>query len=100
MGYYFSPDGRFDGKGGVSINRFRFLRISAGLRQADVARALGISQVSVWQWEHGGKPRVDKLASIAKLYGCTIEDLIGGERSVPSDTATSRQAIWPERENT
>ena len=58
------------------MNRLRALRISAGLKQKDVADRLGISQVSVWQWESGVTlPRADKLPAIAELYGCTIDEL-------------------------
>lgn len=60
------------------MNRLRALRISAGLKQKDVADRLGISQVSVWQWESGvSLPRADKLPAIAELYGCTIDELYG-----------------------
>ena len=56
---------------------FRTLRISAGLTQKEVADYLGISQVSVWQWENNeNMPRADKLPAIAKLFGCDIADLI------------------------
>ena len=63
-------------------NRFRGLRISAGLTQKEVADYLGISQVSVWQWENNeNMPRADKLPAIAKLFGCTVNDLIGAEEA-------------------
>ena len=62
------------------MNRFKAYRISAGLTQKDVADALGISQVSVWQWENDDSmPRADKLPAIAELYGCTVDDLIRKE---------------------
>ena len=58
------------------MNQFFRLRISAGLKQKEVAQKLGISQVSVWQWEHGvSLPTADKLPAIAAVYGCTINDL-------------------------
>lgn len=62
----------------MAQNRFRMYRIRAGLTQQDVADVIGVSQVSVWQWENGDNlPRADKLIAISKLYRCTIEDLVG-----------------------
>ena len=43
---------------------------------------LGISQVSVWQWENGENlPRADKLAAISELYGCKIDELFREEET-------------------
>lgn len=56
--------------------KLKGLRRSCGLTQKDVADAIGVSQVTVCQWENGDNmPRADKLAAIAKLYGCTIDEL-------------------------
>ena len=69
-------------KGGDTIaeSKFEVYRKRVGLRQCEVAEILGISQVSVWQWENGkALPRADKLPALAELYGCTIDDLIGKE---------------------
>ena len=45
--------------------------------QREVAAILGIEQSSVSKWERGlSKPRADKLPAIAKLYGCSIEELL------------------------
>lgn len=63
-------------------NRFKELRIKSGLSQKDVADALSISQVSVWQWENGDSlPRADKLKQISRLYHCTVDDLIGEDEN-------------------
>ena len=63
-----------------TTNKFKAMRISKGLTQKDVAEALGISQVSVWQWESGDNfPRADKLPAIARLFECTVDDLIKEE---------------------
>lgn len=60
------------------MNRFKSYRIRAGLTQQDVAVALGISQVSVWQWENGETlPRADRLIELSELYHCTIDELLG-----------------------
>jgi transcriptional regulator with XRE-family HTH domain len=36
----------------------------------------------VCQWENGDAlPKADKLVAIAKLYGCTVEELLKEEES-------------------
>lgn len=53
------------------------LRERAHLSQADVAAAFGIRQSTVAMWETGANvPRADKLPALAKLYGCTVDELL------------------------
>lgn len=53
------------------------LRVTAGLTQLEVAKALGVSQGAVSLWESGdGNPKIDKIPIIAKLYGVTEQDII------------------------
>lgn len=52
-------------------------RKKAGLSQEQVAEALGIKAASVCQWETGKTlPNAQKLPQIAKLYGCTVDELL------------------------
>lgn len=52
-------------------------RKSAGITQEQAATALNVTQGAVYQWETGkSKPAVDKLPALAKLYGCTVDDLL------------------------
>jgi len=45
--------------------------------QCEAAKALGVRPSAVSKWERGvAKPRIEKLPAIAKLYGCTVEDLL------------------------
>ena len=45
--------------------------------QREVAKILGVKESAVSKWERGlSKPRANKLPIIAKLYGCTIEELL------------------------
>ena len=54
--------------------------------QREVARQLGVSESAVNKWERGlAKPRADRLPQIAKLYGCTIEELLVDEVSENAD---------------
>lgn len=56
---------------------FKRSRLLAGKTVDDVKNALNVSRVTVWLWETGkNKPQADKLLSLAKLYGCTVDDLL------------------------
>ena len=64
---------------------FKDRRLTTKLTQEDVARHLSIRRTTVSMWETGeAMPRADMLPKIAKLYGCTIDDLY-------SDIATAAQ---------
>jgi len=55
------------------------LRKKALMSQADVAEELGVERSTVTKWETGAAyPRAGMLMKLAKLYDCTIEELIGG----------------------
>ena len=55
-------------------------RQKAGPTQAQVAKALGVDQSAVCWWETGKNfPRAVMLARMAKLYGCTVDDLLRKE---------------------
>lgn len=48
--------------------------------QREVAKAVGVQESTVNKWERGlTKPRADKLPLLAKLYGCTIEELLADD---------------------
>jgi transcriptional regulator with XRE-family HTH domain len=65
-------------KGGGAM--FRKLRKRAGLKQVGVAKHLDVSQSTVSQWEtRETHPRADLLPKIAKLYNCTVDDLLTSE---------------------
>lgn len=52
------------------------LRIRANLLQEEVAAALNINRSTVAKWETGvSSPRADKLPALARLYGCSIDEL-------------------------
>ena len=52
-------------------------RKKAGLTQDEAAKALNITGAAICQWEKGKNlPDARKLPQIAKLYGCTVDDLL------------------------
>ncbi len=62
------------------MNKIKEFREKANLSQAEVAEKLGIKQNAVSMWETGENfPRADKLPELAKIFGCTIDDLFADE---------------------
>lgn len=51
--------------------------MSAGLTQDNLAERLGVVRTTVAMWETGKSiPRADLLPDLAKILGCSIEDLL------------------------
>jgi transcriptional regulator with XRE-family HTH domain len=60
----------------MTVMKERRLRGAIPTQRA-VAEILGVKESAVSKWELGmAKPRADKLPILAKLYGCTIEELL------------------------
>lgn len=52
------------------------LRLKAGLTQEQVAKLVDVDQAAVSYWESGKyKPLRKYQRKLAKLYGCTVEEL-------------------------
>lgn len=59
---------------------FRSARLKAGLSVAEVMKKLGVSDAAVYMWETGATtPTGKRLPEIAKLYGCTVDELLKEE---------------------
>ena len=59
-------------------NKLFELRKQAGLSQEDLADKLNVSRQAVSKWECGESlPDTDNLISISKLYGVSLDELIG-----------------------
>lgn len=64
---------------------FYSARKKAGLSQADAGAMLGVAPAAVCQWETGKTlPRSRLLPKIAKIYGCTVDDLLSDEEESPT----------------
>ncbi|MBR2697535.1 MAG: helix-turn-helix transcriptional regulator [Clostridia bacterium] len=51
-------------------------REAAGLSQPQLAAALGLTRMAVSAWETGtALPQADKLPAIARVLGCSIDEL-------------------------
>lgn len=65
------------------MNRFKAARLSAHLSQKEAALSLGIKPPSMSSWESGTtKPTLENLAAMAKLYGVSVDYLIGKEPEI------------------
>ena len=59
---------------------FRKARQAAGMTVAQVMKALSVSDAAVYQWETGvTMPTGKRLIEIAKLYRCTVDELLKEE---------------------
>ncbi len=57
----------------MNIRKFR---MSAGLTQDVLAFKLGVKRQTISMWETGeSAPKTEMLPEIAKIFGCTIDDL-------------------------
>jgi len=58
--------------------RLADLRRAAGLTQVEFAKLVGETQQNMTFWEHSDKPpRSDVLPKMAKVLGCSVEQLLG-----------------------
>ena len=72
------------------------LRRKAGITQSDAAEALDVSRQTISKWETGiAAPGRDKLLTISKLYGVSLDDLL--ENPAPPATEQERTKKRPTR---
>jgi len=47
----------------------------------DIAEQLGISRITLWQYENDKrKPSFETLVKLAKIYGCKVDDFAEAEQ--------------------
>lgn len=55
-------------------------RLRSGLRFIDVGNKLNVTVTAVYNWEHGKNKIARKYhKKLAKLYGCTVDELLSAE---------------------
>ena len=60
------------------------LRTEKNMSQGDLADALGVSRQSVSKWENGNAiPDLEKLVKMSKLFGVTLDALVGESEPTP-----------------
>ena len=61
---------------------FLSARTRIGYSQAEVAKAMGVSDAAVSMWETGKtRPRASLLVKLADLYCCSLDELLTGNPS-------------------
>ena len=71
-------------------HRFKEARIRAGMTATAAAKALGVSQTTVSNWDLGRKqPSLELLCKAADLYGVTTDYLLGREGVAESAAANT-----------
>lgn len=64
-------------------SKIRELRLSLGMTQAELGKAVGVSMQAVSKWERGGIPDIYVLLSLADYFQVTMDELLG--RSVSTN---------------
>lgn len=60
--------------------RLKAARVAAGMSQADLARAVGVTRQTIGLIESGGyNPTLNLCVAICKSLGCTLNDLFWEE---------------------
>ena len=61
--------------------RIKEFRESSKMTQIDLAKKIGVKRSTVAMWEAGRiYPRVEVLIKLSDLFGCTIDELVKGEK--------------------
>lgn len=62
------------------MNRIKELREDLGIYQQQLANMLDVKQVTVSSWEVGNSfPTVPTLLRLSKIFGCSIDYIVGNE---------------------
>jgi transcriptional regulator with XRE-family HTH domain len=57
--------------------KLKEIREKKKIKAKDVVKELGISRITLWQWENGKRsPSIESVAKLAKLYKCSINDIV------------------------
>ena len=61
---------------------FREQRLKAGKSVREVSLEVGVTHQSIYGFENGRyKPSINILQKLAQFYGCTMEELLEGEKT-------------------
>ena len=74
--------------------RLRQLRIQSNIKQKEIADNLGVSTVTIRQYEQGTRePNIEKILKLALLFNVSLDDLLCLEdfRSSPSTSSAEYQ---------
>ena len=58
------------------MSQIAIKRKEKGITQIELANLIGVTQANISAWENGiAFPTSDKLPKLAKIFGCTIDEL-------------------------
>jgi transcriptional regulator with XRE-family HTH domain len=64
------------------------------MTQVMLAKSVGVSTTSIWQWKHGGAiPRSDLFEKLAHTLGVSIESLLTGSLNNPPEVNFSLSTL-------
>ena len=76
------------------MNRIGELRAEAGLKQSELAELLNYKQNTVSSWERGNsEPDFESLRKMAKIFGVSVDYILGGEERVPVALESDEQYL-------
>ena len=59
-------------------NNLKVLRTENKLSQASLAKAVGVTQQCISEWEKGNmEPTLSNLWALSEIFGVTIDELVG-----------------------
>ena len=74
------------------MNTIKQYREAAGLKQAEMAEAIGISTMTLSRYESGTRePRATELLKMSELFGCTVDELLGKNPTQPLPDVSPEQ---------
>lgn len=79
------------------MNKVYELRKSIGMQQKELAAAIGVTQPTISEWEHGKKdPSGERLDRLAELFGVSRNEILC--LSVPAAQTDDDRELWELRE--
>lgn len=70
------------------------LRRQQGLSQENLAEKLGVSRQAISKWESGAAtPEIDRLIELSRLFGVTLEELLGLEEAASQKGPSGLEAL-------
>ena len=64
------------------MSKIEKFRREAKITQAELATLLGVTQSAISQWESGTtQPEVGKLIKMSEIFGCTVDELVKGQKN-------------------
>lgn len=74
-------------------SRLREARRATGLKQREVAEAIGVTRRAVYEWEADQRLPQSALPALAQLYGTSVSQLLYGVEPASVELSTMRHEI-------